>query len=172
MKKLKSHAFSLVELSLAMAVASVGLLTVFGLLPVGLNSNRISVQQTAAVGFAAAFVADLRATPKTSGSSSCYNLAVPVGNGPSTMPPNAPNASNTKFLTEGGAVLASASSSGTTALYRITVGFLPPSASGSTKAATVARVLITWPALVDPSVTQWPSRFSGSFETMVALDRN
>lgn len=55
--KLRIHSagtsgFSLVEISLAMLVIGLGLLTVFGLFPTGLNMNKASIDETQAAMFA------------------------------------------------------------------------------------------------------------------------
>jgi type II secretory pathway pseudopilin PulG len=62
-----ASAFSLVELTLALGVAAFCLIAVFGLIPVGVQTNRNSTSQTAATNIMASIVADLRGTPKTSG---------------------------------------------------------------------------------------------------------
>src|SRR5437879_2506210 len=56
-------AFSLVELVLALGVAGFCLFAVFGLMPVGMQTNRNATSQTAATNIIAGIVADLRATP-------------------------------------------------------------------------------------------------------------
>src|SRR5438094_7676946 len=58
------HAFSLVEVTLALGVAAFCLLAVFGLMPIGVQTNRNTTSQTAAANIMAAVVADLRATSK------------------------------------------------------------------------------------------------------------
>ena len=57
--------FSLVEVTLALGVAAFCLIAVFGLIPVGVQTNRNATSQTAATNIIALVVADLRATPKT-----------------------------------------------------------------------------------------------------------
>ncbi len=58
-------AFSLIEVTLALGVAAFCLIAVFGLLPVGVNTNQSSIQQTAAASFATRIAADLRAAKAT-----------------------------------------------------------------------------------------------------------
>ena len=58
-------AFSLVEVTLALGIAAFCLIAVFGLMPVGVQTNRNATSQTAATDIIAAIVSDLRATPKT-----------------------------------------------------------------------------------------------------------
>src|SRR5437870_13907184 len=60
------HAFSLVEVTLALGVAAFCLLAVFGLMPVGVQTNRNSTSQTTAANIAALAVADLRAAKTAS----------------------------------------------------------------------------------------------------------
>src|SRR5438874_6748048 len=68
------HAFSLVELTLALGVAAFCLLAVFGLMPLGVQTNRNATSQTAATNIVAAVVADLRGTPKTATTSTQFGI--------------------------------------------------------------------------------------------------
>src|SRR5437016_10444445 len=68
------HAFSLVEVTLAIGVAAFCLLAVFGLMPVGVQTNRNATSQTAATNILAAVVADLRATPTANAASSQFGI--------------------------------------------------------------------------------------------------
>ena len=62
-------AFSLVEVTLALGIAAICLVALFGLMPVGVQTNRSATSQTAATNIIAAVVADLRATPTANTSS-------------------------------------------------------------------------------------------------------
>src|SRR5438552_151050 len=75
MKKRFTSGFSLVELTLALGIAAFCLIAIFGLMPVGVQTNRNATSQTAATNIIAAVVADLRATPKNSTTSSQFNIA-------------------------------------------------------------------------------------------------
>src|SRR5437667_9070298 len=66
------HAFSLVELTLALGVAAFCLLAVFGLMPIGVQTNRNATSQTRATNIMAAVMADLRAMPKDYDPSKTY----------------------------------------------------------------------------------------------------
>src|SRR5438309_893278 len=57
--------FSLVEVTLALGVASVSLLVIFSLLPIGLQTNQRSIEQTASADILSAVASDLRATAVT-----------------------------------------------------------------------------------------------------------
>ena len=65
MKRGSDCGFSLVEVTLALGIAAFCLIAVFGLIPVGVQTNRNATSQTAATNIMAAAVADLRATPTT-----------------------------------------------------------------------------------------------------------
>lgn len=149
-------AFTLVEVTLALGLASFCLVAIFGLLPSGVNSNRDAREQTAAINFLTAVTADLReagASPKTSVQ---YGLAVP-GAGGSITPSSAPIQ---KYLSEDGQVVASASS----ARYRLSVWMMPPPADS--RQVTAVRLLLSWPPTAEIS------NAAGSVETVIALDRN
>jgi uncharacterized protein (TIGR02598 family) len=67
-------AFSLVEVTLALGIAAFCLLAIFGLMPVGVQTNRNTISQTAATSIIAAVVADMRATPKANNTSSQFGI--------------------------------------------------------------------------------------------------
>jgi len=60
------HAFSLVEVTLALGIAAFCLIAVFGLVPVGVQTNRNATSQTAATNILSSVVSDIRASPKWS----------------------------------------------------------------------------------------------------------
>src|SRR5213080_4759006 len=70
----RTGAFSLVEVTLALGVAAFCLIAVFGLMPVGLQTNRNATSQTAATNIMAAVVADLRATPTAATTSTQFGI--------------------------------------------------------------------------------------------------
>jgi len=69
-----TSAFSLVEVTLAVGLAGFCLITIFGLMPVGVQTNRNATSQTAATNIMAAVVADLRATPKANTTSTQFSM--------------------------------------------------------------------------------------------------
>ena len=165
--------FTLIEVTLAVGVAGFCLLTLSGLLPLGLSSNQTSLNQTMAGNIAGAIVADLRcAQPLVTGSSPRFGFSIP---GAQSSPPTIAGAEQTIYLTANGSptgtVGSNPGSSGTAvSVYRATVGFAPPGANGRT--ATAVRLLITWPALADSNPGVWPSNYTGSCEVDTTLDRN
>jgi uncharacterized protein (TIGR02598 family) len=143
----KTDGFSLVEVTLALGIAAFCLIAVFGLVPVGVQTNRNATSQTAATNIIAAVVADLRATPTTNAASSQF--AITFG--------------TAKTLYFDGAGQAS-TSLGTTSRYRLSVTWNASAPTGS----RYADLKVTWPAPVDPAATT-PS---GSIEMFAAFDRN
>ena len=115
------NAFSLVEVTLALGIASFCLLAVFGLLPTGINCNRASVEQTAAASLARAIVADLRATSHASNSSPQYAIPFPA-------------TSNSLYFAEDG------TTGSTSARYLATITINPAAPTA------FANIRITWPA--------------------------
>ena len=172
-------AFSLVEVTLALGVMAFCLVALLGLLPVGMNSNRDALEQTAAASIASAVAVDLRQTPLAVTGSANFSLshrksprlqiALPL---PASSAP-APASLVTLFFTEDGTVSGSVGADADPTQnprYRVSTTFYPPVTPQ--RAATLVSILVTWPALADPAAAATPANFSGSFETMIALDRN
>lgn len=144
-------AFSLIEVSIALGVAAFCLLAVAGLLAVGSDTRRSSTSQTAATDIIAAVVADLRATPKTSGTSSQFKITF--------------GTSKTLYFDAGGQAAGSLTPTSPTPFqprYRMNITF------PSTAALTYASLKVTWPAMIDPATTT-PA---GSATMFAAFDRN
>jgi uncharacterized protein (TIGR02598 family) len=158
-----SAGFSLVEVTLALGIAAFCLIAVFGLMPVGVQTNRNATSQTRVTNIMAAVIADLRATPKANTTSSQFCNPIPTGNSTTIL----------YFDSEGRCASDLAGSispcgfawaPALSTRYRATITW---SASGST-VLRYADLKITWPAAADPATTT-PS---GSIEMFTALDRN
>jgi uncharacterized protein (TIGR02598 family) len=151
-RRIRSPAgFSLVEVTLALGIAAFCLITVFGLLPLGVKTNQSSISQTAATAILSSVTADLRATPGTSLISRQYEITIGTskvlyfdGEG-RAVPPGDPNASPR---------------------YRLTVTF--PSDPAGAFAPTFVTLKVSWPALLDPATTT----VVDFVETFAAFDRN
>jgi uncharacterized protein (TIGR02598 family) len=159
MKQRSWSAFSLIELTLALGVAAFCLLAVFGLMPIGVQTNRNATSQTAATNIIALVVADLRATPKTALNSQLF--CVTFG----TPRPLFFDSQGQCSADLAGLIPCSCIAGNVTlqTRYRVNVTFPP-----STGSLTYANVKVTWPAAVDPTTTT-PT---GSVEMFAALDRN
>jgi uncharacterized protein (TIGR02598 family) len=81
MRKRCTSGFSLVEVTLALGIAAFCLIAVFGLMPIGVQTNRNATSQTRAANIMAAVLADLRATTKTPGTwtGTSSQFCIPLG---------------------------------------------------------------------------------------------
>src|SRR5437773_1172003 len=177
MKRLvfSAGAFSLVEVTLALGVAAFCLIAVFGLMPIGVQTNRNATSQTAATNIMAAVVADLRATPKANTTSTEFGINIPSDptSPPTFVPPDivpcsggqTSTTSQIRYIDSQGQPSTSITSN---SRYRLIVTFVKNTTGTATTGATYANVKATWPPAIDPCATT-PS---GSAEVFVALDRN
>lgn len=76
MKPDLQRAFSLVEVVLAIGITAFALIAILGLLPVGLNTMRESVDEMVATGILTAVEADLRNVPEDESNSPLYGVPV------------------------------------------------------------------------------------------------
>jgi uncharacterized protein (TIGR02598 family) len=141
----KAGGFSVAELTLAIGIAAFCLVAIFGLVPVGVQTNRNATSQMTATSLIAAVVADLRATPK--GTQTSSQFAITFGTDQTLYFDSAGQAST---------------SLGANSRYRLKVTW-----SGSAE-LRYADLKATWPAPVDPATTP-PS---GSVEIFAAFDRS
>jgi uncharacterized protein (TIGR02598 family) len=141
----KLGAFSLVEVTLALGVGAFCLIAVFGLLPVGVQTNRNATSQTTATNIIAAVVSDLRATPKANPTSSQF--AITFGT------------AKTLYFDGAGQFTTTL---GANSRYQVNVTW---NSSGFT-GLRYADVKITWPAAATTA------NASGSSEMFAAFDRN
>ncbi len=142
----RGSGFSLVEVTLALGVAAFCLIAVFGLMPVGVQTNRNATSQTAATNIIAAVAADLRATPKTSATSSQFGITF------GTNPPPL-------YFDAAGQFTTSLSAN---SRYQLNITWNPSAPTGS----RYADLKVTWPAAATPA------NASGSTEMFAAFDRN
>lgn len=174
--RLRSSAFSLVEVSIALGIAAFCLLAIFGLLPIGLTSNQMSVEQTSAGSMAASITADLRATPVLKDNDG-NNLPAISERFKITIPPSG-TATHTLFLTEDGKMVGALNANADPDLnprFRAALVFTAPPDNSPQGRATSVRLIITWPAMADREGGKLPStnpiKYLGSFETVIAFNR-
>jgi uncharacterized protein (TIGR02598 family) len=139
--------FSLIEITIALGVASFCLIAVFGLLPVGVQTNQTSFSQASAASILSAVTDDLRATPRSVATSVQFGITF---GSPTTL----------FFDGQGKPVPL------TDARYRLAITFATNPAGPN--AATFALLKVTWPAAVDPA-TGTPA---GSADSFAAFDRH
>lgn len=157
MKRLSAPAgFSLVEVTLALGICGFCLIAVFGLMPVGVQTNRNAISQTAAASIMAAVISDLRATPKASSTSTQF--CIPFGTPATVYFGSAGQCSSdvAGSSTPCGVVLSPAIQT----RYQVNITW-----SGST-ALRYADLKVVWPAAATAA------NAAGSTEILVAFDRN
>lgn len=155
--------FSLIEVALALSLASFCVVTLLGLLPIALRNFQQADNQSAMVNLATSVAQDLNSTAQSANveNSSLYALSIPSSGGSSTSP-------QTIFVDASGDPTTGPNYAG--ALYRVTVAFVPP-ATGS-KTATSAQIMITFPAQVNFSTGAWPTNYMSMLQMSVSLNRN
>jgi uncharacterized protein (TIGR02598 family) len=178
-------AFSLIEVTLALGIAAFCLLTVFGLLPIGLNSTQNASEQTAVSGIATAISADFHGVAllsSTGASTSQFQFQIPApGQNQSSVP-------HTLYFSQDGSPAGTVDQNATDGIYnsspryRATVTVTPDPTLQKVTQNTEPRtatmlykvwILVTWPALADPKPADnngYPSNFAGSFETFTAVN--
>jgi uncharacterized protein (TIGR02598 family) len=167
----RRNGFSLVEVVTALGIAAFCLLTLLGLLAVGVTSNKGTINQSIAVNIASAVAADLRATPLATQSytGSGYTLYSPrfrfvlPGSGMQTV-----------YVSDQGTPLTTVGANlpAGTASYRVTIqGPARPSGT-SQRFASPIYILVTWPGGADPTAASWPKNYTGSFQVVTYLDQN
>lgn len=145
MKKHNSG-FSLIEVTLALGIAAFSLVSILGVIPVGLNTSAGAKRQTEAVSIISSIAADLRSITTSATPSSRYGIKVGTAG------------SNSFYFTESGAMCGSP----TGAIYCATVTANPP----STRDATWVQLRVAWPANSNATNSQ------GAVETAVSVACN
>lgn len=142
--------FSLVEVTLALAIAGFCLLTLFSLLSIGIQTHDSAVSQMVAASIVGKIVADLRATPRTSQTSSQYQITF---------------GTEKLLYVDDTERVVNPNGSGAPPRCRVLVLF--PPTSPAPFSPTFVSLKVSWPALADPTTN---SQF-GSLEAFVALNR-
>ena len=159
MKKRNRRAFSLVEVTLALGIAAVCLIAVFGLMPVGVQTNRNATSQTAATSILSDVIADMRATPKPPAINTSVQYHVIFGTSKTLYF----DSENRCSIDLSGSTRpdGSAWSPNIQTRYQMNITF--PWTSGNTYGADLK---VSWPAAAIPT------NASGSTEMFGAFDRN
>jgi type II secretory pathway pseudopilin PulG len=171
------HAFSLVELTLALGIAAFCLIAAFGLMPIGVQTNRNATSQTAAANVLSSAVSDLRGAPvprptPSPVQSALYSITIPAANAAVTPTPQI-----RYFDSEG---RCSTDLAGSTrpdgsgwsppiqTRYQLTITFPQQSPTPTPPAlpTTYGYLKLTWPAAATMA------NASGSAEMFAAFDRN
>ncbi len=152
--RLSRLGFSLIEVTIALGIAAFCLVSMIGLIPVGLNNCGIAALQTEAINLLSAVAADLRNAPTAgvnAGFSPRYNIQV-----------GDPTQSTVFYVNEDGG---NSSVLGPKSQYRVSVTTVYQPNSGQTR-ATWENVNVSWPAAANSKFGQ------ATLETSVSLARN
>jgi hypothetical protein len=135
------------------------LITVFGLMAVGLQTQQASVQQTKANAIISQIVPDLRAAMRLPPGQQSKQFSL-TGHWAAQATPD-----QLYFMTDGTFITGSTdqTTAPTNAVFRATVTYLKP----PTETTSLADITVTWPAQVDPT-TGTPA---GKVETFAAINR-
>jgi Tfp pilus assembly protein PilV len=171
--------FSLVEVTLALGVVVFCLVTIMGLLAVGINTTHVSTVQTSAVNILTAVASDVEAAPNITPSytpvqakgtkaetSLIYGIKLPAGGAGAlyatqALPAPAPTYTVIQspiYIGENGQVVTTAAS----ALYQLNFWI---NASTATQQETFVRLIISWPAAAAYTSAQ------GNVESVLAINR-
>jgi uncharacterized protein (TIGR02598 family) len=149
--------FSLVELTLALGVAAFCLIAVFGLVPVGVQTNRNATSETAATNILSSVVSDIRASPgNQSQASKKYGILR-----------SKTNITRVCFDGQGGWTKLQGNNTVCPANSRYRLFVKMANNPDSVVYPNYAYLKVTWPAAIDPlaNLTIQPS---GSVETITA----
>ena len=170
----KASSFSLVEVTLALGIAAFCLLTVFALLPVAVKAQQASIQQTTANQILSQICSFLRADVRLP--PGLYKQVCP--NPPDPDDPcnwdqlhghwlNVAQPPDTLYFTNAGKQTGNLNTSvpPANAVFRVKITYNPVPPAGIT---SVANVVVSWPAPVDPSAGGVPA---GSVTTLLSVNR-
>ena len=156
--KARAHSpagFSLIELTLALGVAAFCLITVFGLVPVALMTQRASVRQTTATAIISQIVADLGAATRLPPGQQSKQFSL-KGHWAAQATPD-----QLYFMTDGTFITGSTNQQTVpmNAVFAAAVTYLQP----PTETTSLADITVTWPAQAAVP--------TGSVETFAAINR-
>jgi uncharacterized protein (TIGR02598 family) len=172
----KRIAFSLIEVTLALGIAAFCLLSVFGLLPIGLDTSQNASEQTVVAGIATAVSADLHGIPvisSTGATTSRFQFNIP---GPTNYSPA--RATQTLYFSGAGESIGLPNDDANpsvkpTPRYRVTLTMYQDPTIAAIDTHTKfykAWILITWPGLADSKAKLFPINFAGSYEAVTSLN--
>ncbi len=151
----------MIEVLIALAVASFCLLSIYGLLSTALSINQNLILQTEATQIVCSVVEDISSTPSTATSSPRFQINLPTSG-------SAVGTTATLYFDQDGNNLPA--SSVTNAVYSVSIMMTPPT-QATQKQPTVLGVVAYWPPYSDSETTsQVLAQHSVQFTT--EIDRN
>jgi uncharacterized protein (TIGR02598 family) len=152
--------FSLVEVTLALGVAAICLLVLLGLLPTGIKTQLGGAQQTIANQIMTVILSDLRADVRLPPGQASKEGASGFGLHGHWAQVATPD---TLWFNQQGKWLQLNGNAPAAATFRVKITYFSP----PTTSTSVASIVVTWPAQVDPSTTT-PA---GSVQQFIAVNR-
>ncbi|MBN8708604.1 MAG: hypothetical protein BGO12_14860 [Verrucomicrobia bacterium 61-8] len=166
------RAFSLVEVAIAVGILAFVIISVVGLLGVGLKSNQVSVEETRAAAMLTMLEADLRNTHSSlnGGKSSLFGLPLPYRSAPGGVTFDPAILAGSFFTTGVNDMEMPVSLAAGRPRFQASVSYLEaPGASGVKP--MVARLVVNWPATNTSSAADVsnPAKVRGSVEALVSF---
>lgn len=153
-------AFSLVEVTIALGIASFCLLSILGLLLTGLTSEKSTVGQTIASSLLSQVYSELASASGTDAKTKTLEISLSQT---SMATPQ------TLYFSESGKPTGQIGTAPTAdSRYRVSIGLQRPTAP-TAHAPTIVRIIVTWPAAADPKPNQWPSSQASMVEAVTTL---
>lgn len=149
----------MVEVTLALGIITIAIVSTLGLLAVGLNMNRDSVANTEAASVAREIAADLQMIEDWSDA---------TAQSPRLQITPTPDTSLRYYVQQDGRYLPASSTTETeriTSRFRVDISFGP----SSNNQPPIIHLLVSWPTGTAGNGT-WPARESATFETVSSLN--
>jgi len=162
MRRFKSSAFSLVEVTLALGVAAVSLLIIAAMLPISIKTNQASANQTVANGIISQIADDLRAAARLPPGQVSKQFSLDPSKGIKGRWDPTPQYIYFDYDGRPTNTNPNQSTAPSDALYRVTLTYrLPP-----TDTTSLADIKVSWPAAQSDL-----TKVAGSVVTVVSINR-
>jgi len=162
MRRFRSSAFSLVEVTLALGVAAVSLLIIAAMLPIGIKTNQASANQTIANGIISQIADDLRAAARLPPGQVSKQFSLDPSKGIKGRWDPTPQYIYFDYDARPTNTNPNLSTAPSDALYRVTIIYRQPPVDTT----SLADIKVTWPAAQSD-----PTKVAGSVEMFVAINR-
>jgi uncharacterized protein (TIGR02598 family) len=162
MRRFRSSAFSLVEVTLALGVAAVSLLIIAAMLPISIKTNQASANQTIANGVISQIADDLRAAARLPPGQVSKQFSLDPSKGIKGRWEPTPQYIYFDYDARPTNTNPNLSTAPSDALYRVTITYRQPPVDTT----SLADIKVTWPAAQSD-----PTKVAGSVEMFVAINR-
>jgi uncharacterized protein (TIGR02598 family) len=169
MRRDSNWGFSLIEIVLALGIISFALLSVIALLPIGIITNRVSVEETRASHILTAVESDLRNSYPMQGKSQFFLLPSPYAPAASGLVINQQLTAQTLYSVELGDT-ESPVTGNQPPIFRVSIIYISVPGAGTLQPAE-GRLVVNWPPLANPTLNAITDRsqVSGYVEAYVTF---